>query len=239
MYSKEVTARSPLRIFERSIRGGLGPGNLGVVFSRPGVGKTAFLIGVALDDLLQGRKVLHISIGDAVDHVRGFYDEIFNALAASTELADRAAAHLAVERNRYIHTFRSSSFSLDKIRDAIAFLEQHQEFVPKLVVIDGYPSFEEMDGAALARELEALRGLARSLSAELWLSAISHREDQELDARGVPVSIARVDTALAVLVSLEPEADHIRLRLVKDHENPDVAHLHLELDPTTLLLRWV
>jgi len=30
----------------------------------------------------------------------------------------------------------------------------------------------------------------------------------------------------------------VRLQLVKDHENPDVAELHLELDPRTLLLKW-
>ena len=43
MYTKEINERSPLRVFERSIHGGLGKGNLGVVMSRAGVGKTAFL----------------------------------------------------------------------------------------------------------------------------------------------------------------------------------------------------
>ena len=39
MYRKEVNRSSPLRILERSIHGGLGPGNLGVVMARAGVGK--------------------------------------------------------------------------------------------------------------------------------------------------------------------------------------------------------
>ena len=38
MYSKEMNERSPLRLLEKSIRGGLGKGNLGVVMSRAGIG---------------------------------------------------------------------------------------------------------------------------------------------------------------------------------------------------------
>ena len=55
MYRKELNERSPLRLLENSIHGGLGRGNLGVVVARHGVGKTAFLVGVALDDLLRSK----------------------------------------------------------------------------------------------------------------------------------------------------------------------------------------
>ena len=60
MLLKELTERSPMRVFENSIHGGLGAGNLGVVVARHGMGKTAFLVDIALDDLLRGRKVLHV-----------------------------------------------------------------------------------------------------------------------------------------------------------------------------------
>ena len=49
---------------------------------------------------------------------------------------------------------------------------------------------------------------------------------------------ARFDDYLSVIVHLESQGDHVVLRLVKDHENADLAKLHLELDPRTLLLRW-
>ncbi len=38
MYRKEVNERSPMRVFEKSMHGGLGQGNVGVVASAPGVG---------------------------------------------------------------------------------------------------------------------------------------------------------------------------------------------------------
>ena len=48
MHRKELNERSPLRVLEESIHGGLGRGNVGVIVARKGVGKTAFLVGVAL-----------------------------------------------------------------------------------------------------------------------------------------------------------------------------------------------
>ena len=51
MYRKFLNARSPLRLLERGLHGGLGPGNVGVVLAGHGVGKTSFLVCVALDEL--------------------------------------------------------------------------------------------------------------------------------------------------------------------------------------------
>ena len=69
MYRKFVNARSPLRLLEKGLHGGLGCGNLGVVLAGHGVGKTSFLVCVALDDLLRGNNVLHVSLRDGVPHV--------------------------------------------------------------------------------------------------------------------------------------------------------------------------
>ena len=86
MYRNDFNARSPMRVFEGSMHGGLGRGNLGVVASRAGVGKTAMLVQIGLDNLLRDRKVLHISHEHAVDHVRSYYDEIFHEIATHSRL---------------------------------------------------------------------------------------------------------------------------------------------------------
>ena len=48
-----LNARSPVRLLEKGLHGGLGSGNLGLIVAGPGVGKTAFLVGVGLDTLLR------------------------------------------------------------------------------------------------------------------------------------------------------------------------------------------
>src|SRR5436190_7396471 len=92
MHLKELSHRSPLRLFERSVHGGLGRGNIGVVASRTGVGKTAFLTCLALDDLLRDRRVLHVTTSHTVDHVRAFYDEMFADLAREAHLEETVVA---------------------------------------------------------------------------------------------------------------------------------------------------
>lgn len=233
MYRKEVNERSPLRVFERSIQGGLGKGNVGVVMSRAGAGKTAFLVDIALDELMQERKVLHINIDNPVEKVRGFYDEIFNDLADSQKLERRERAHLIVERNRLIQTYGRESFSMDKVKQGIQLASEHMHFDPEVIILDGWPKFSE----ATEDDINEIAALAKQYNCELWVSARARREDDR-DERGVPTKISRFDSKLSVVINLEPEADHIRLQLLKDHDNADVASLFLELDPRTLLVKW-
>ncbi len=231
MYTKEVNDRSPLRVFEKSIRGGLGKGNLGVVMSRAGVGKTAFLIGVALDDLMRGRNVLHVSSKDSVDHVREFYEEIFNEIRRSSHLQDAALTNYLVERHRIIHTYRGVPMTVARIRKDAAFYAEHAGFSPEVVVVDGF-DFAGADEAGITE----LKELAAGLNVELWLSALTHRDEPVTDPRGVPNPVARFDSWISVMVVLEPLDGATTLRLLKDHDNPDVGSLHLKLDPRTLLL---
>lgn len=233
MYRKEVNERSPMRVFERSIHGGLGKGNVGVVMSRAGVGKTAFLVDIALDDLMRERKVLHINIDDPVEKVRAFYDEIFSDLADSMKLESSDKVHLTVERNRLIQTYSADSFALDKVKNGIALAHEHMNFDPEVIILDGYPRFSQ----ATEQDIVQIKELAKRYDCEVWVSARARRED-DVDERGVPTKIARFEEYLSVLVALLPEHDHVRLQLIKDHDNSSVASLFLELDPKTLLVKW-
>jgi hypothetical protein len=234
MYRKEVHERSPLRVFERSIHGGLGRGNLGLVLSRAGGGKTAFLIAIAVDDLLRDRKVLHVNTRDAAERVREFYDQVFYDLAESSGMSDRAETYRRIERNRRIHSFLGGTFSLAKLQTALGYMSEHADFTPAAIILDGFPDW----GRATEEDLEAVKALAVRYECEVWLSGNVHRDGEEKDARGVPLQIARFDRHLSVIVRLDAEAGHVRLRLVKDHESPEVAALQLELDPSTFLVRW-
>src|SRR5438046_10745208 len=138
MYRKELNERNPLRLFEHSIHGGLGRGNIGVVVARHGIGKTAFLVGIALDDAMRGRKALHVSLDKTVDHIREFYDEIFMDLAHSAHLEDIPAERLEMERNRTIHTYTGKVFTIHKLRHSINFLKEYAHFDPACVIVQAF-----------------------------------------------------------------------------------------------------
>src|SRR5262245_29724219 len=230
MYRKELNERNPLRLLEHSIHGGLGRGNIGVVVARQGIGKTAFLVGIALDDAMRGRKVLHVSLENTVDHLREFYDEIFMDLAHSAHLEDLPSERLEMERNRMIHTYKGKSFTIDKLRHSINFLKEYAQFNPACVILEGI----DFDRATVS-EMTAFRQLAGEFNVEMWMSAVTHR-GVPLDEHGIPQPVAKLSTAIAVIVQMADDNDGVQLSLLKDHDNPDVAKLALALDPSTMLL---
>ena len=234
MVEKSMMERSPVRIFERAIGGGLGDGKMGVVLSRRGVGKTGFLIGLAVDQLLQGRKVLYISTKESVEHINNFFDQIFHAMAASLEMDQVPQKQLRMERNRYIHVYNRDSFSLEKLEQSVAFLKDAAGFVPDMVILDGTPRFESTE----EWEIQGVKKMAAEWGAEIWTSSNIHRQGQESDARGVPNTVARFDDEISVIINLEPESDHVKVKILKEHGSTEPAQVQIELDPKTLLLRW-
>ena len=230
MHRKDVNERSPLRVLDASIHGGLGRGNIGVVVARHGIGKTAFLVGIALDDLMRGRKVLHIALDQPVEKTRAFYQDIFIDLAHSQELDDVWKVRLDLERNRRIHGYTSETFNADKLDETLRFMREHGDFVPTAIIIDGM-DFDDASTELLAR----FREIARTVQAELWMSAVTHR-DSTRDLRGIPEPVARLERAVDVILSMAHDGNAVHVGLHKDHDNPDVSDLKLALDPTTMLL---
>ena len=226
MYRKFLNARSPLRLLEKGLHGGLGPGNLGVVLAGHGVGKTSFLVGVAVDELLRAGRVLHVSLSHTVSHVRAHYDTVFEELAASTHLEDEGLIHGEIDRRRSIRVYPPNSLSTAKLCDAVK-LESEAGAKPTLLVLEG------LELSSLARgDVEDMKALAVELDAEIWLES-SSREEREIQ---VPEALASLGDLVGVILALEPGEGAVRLRALKDHDNPDVSDLHVSLDPRTLLL---
>jgi archaellum biogenesis ATPase FlaH len=237
MYRKEVNERSPMRVFEKSMHGGLGRGNIGVVTARTGVGKTPLLVQIALDDLMRDRRVLHISHEHAVDHVRAYYDEIFHDLAVVSKLENVEAVKFDVERHRLIFSHLSQAMasppslrggrsSLARILETVTFAEEIAHFKADVIVIDHF-DFQHASPDAI----ETLAKLAKDRNVELWLSV--HSDEAPKDG-ALPAPVDRFAEHLGVVVYLQPERDVVRLRLLKDHDAKDLADLHLRLDPHTM-----
>lgn len=238
MYRKEVNERSPMRVFEKSMHGGLGRGNVGVVASVPGMGKTPLLVQIALDDLLRDRKVLHISHEHAVDHVRTFYSEVFHDLCVTSQLEEPETVMLDVERNRMIFSLmtdrdagpasqRGGRTSITRILDVVKFTKETAQFSPDVLIIDG---FDVVGGNE--ESLKALSGLAKEMQVELWLSV---KTNGSVAGQGkLPEPLDKLAEFIGVAVYLEPEGDVVRLRLLKDHGNTELSELNLRLDLPTM-----
>lgn len=232
--SMNVFEKSPVRLLEKALGGGLGRGKFGVVLSRTGVGKTGFLIGLAVDKLLQGRKVMHISTRETVESVRAYYDQMLQAMAEQLGLDNMMQRQLEMERGRHILVYNRETFTLDKLRQSVKFLRDDAGFQPDMVILDGTPRFEYSEDW----EIRGVCELARETDAEFWACSNLHREGQELDDRGVPREVAWHEENIDVILGLQAHADHIRVQILKEHDSEQPANVHLELDPETRTLRW-
>jgi hypothetical protein len=224
---KFLNARSPLRLLEKGLHGGLGRGNLGIVLAGHGVGKTSFLVGVAMDELLRKGRVLHVSTAHSVAHVRAHYDTLFEELASSTHLENDGLIRGEIERNRSIRVYPPNSLTAARLRDAVK-LEREAGGAPSLLVLEG------VDLAGFGRaDVEDLRALAKELDAEVWLESAC--KDERVVR--IPPQVAAVESLLSVILALEPGDDAVRLRALKDHDNTNLSDLHVALDPKSLLLK--
>jgi len=226
VYRKFLNARSPLRLLEKGLHGGLGPGNLGIVIGGHGVGKASFLVGVALDELLRSGRVLHVSMAHTVSHIRDHYDTVFEELVASAHLENGAEVHVDIDRNRSIRVYPRNALTTEKLREAVK-VESDVSGKPSMVLIEGL-DFETTS----RQDFADLKELAGELAAEVWLS-ISSSDEQVTQ---LPPSVERVEDLVSVVLALEPGDDAVLLRALKDHDNPDLTNLHVALDPKTLLL---
>ena len=226
LYRKFLNARSPLRLLEKGLHGGLGPGNLGVVLAGHGVGKTSFLVGVALDELLRSGHVLHVSLENTVQHVRTYYDTIFETLASTTHLEDEAQVHREIDRLRSIRAYPDHALTAQKLRDAVS-VQIDADAKPSVVIVEGL-NFTTLE----PKDLEDIKALAVELAAEIWLS--NSIADERVES--IPSEVKRFDNTISVVLALEPGNGVVALRALKDHDNPDLSELHVSLDPRTLLL---
>ena len=227
---KEFKKGSALRMLERSPEKGLGPGNLGVLVARAGVGKTACLIHIAFDRIFRDGRVVHVSLQDGPDKVSSYYNVILSELLKAFRLKDERETRTLMEKNRMILAYLNQSFDLPRFRENLKNLSEKAAFRPDTLVVDGL-DFSK----AGADTFEAFKILAQEYKTEIWFSALSHRHIAEVNERGIPYPCNSLDYFFNIILQIQPAGSGIQIKLLKDHERPVTPEDALILDPSTFL----
>ena len=225
---RDFISVSPLKILEKSSRKGLGPGNLGVLIARAGVGKTTFLINIAFDKLFGRKKLVHISLEEGPDKVRSYYNVIYSDLAKTLDLTENHLIH--IERDRMILAYVNQSFEIERLRANVKNLIENIQFRPDVLILDGL-DFEKAGRTIF----EGLKEIAKEFEVEIWLSALSHRHIDEINERGIPYPCHELDDLFSIIIQLRPEQSVIFLQLLKDHDNPMIRDISIRVAPNTFL----
>ena len=222
---------SPLKILEMSSSKKLGPGNLGVLMARAGVGKTACLIHIALDKLFRGERLVHISLDDPPDKVTSYYNVIYSDLVKALDIKDDAEKKMLFDRNRMILAYMNKSFEIRRLDENLKTLVEKLEFKPDNLIVDGL-DFEKAE-----RDLfKGFREIAVKYQVEVWFSALSHRHITDINERGILYPCSKMDDLLSIIIQLQPAQNGVFLKLVKDHDSPVKSDASVRLDPNTFLV---
>ena len=229
MGKNELINSNPLRLLGLDKKAEEGKQSLGLVMSRAGLGKTAILVQIALDSMLRGNKVLHVSIGESIEKTRDRYDEILSLMIREN---DRSAVE-EVGRNRMIMTFKEDVFSRAVLEERLKDLIHQDIFKPDCLIIDGY----DFDGNG-RQAMEELKQLMADLGiAIIWFSAISHRDDSRVSADGVPAPCHTIDDLFEVILLIRPEYKVMKLDILRCAYCEVEPGTILTLDPSTMLIQ--
>ncbi|MBF0204344.1 MAG: hypothetical protein HQK67_08520 [Desulfamplus sp.] len=228
MLRKDLIQKSP--VVQILGNESLGEGGFGTVISRAGVGKTQFLVQIAISWLLEGKKVIHISLDESIDKINVRYKEGYNNLIESVGYIDpQKATRLWEDLGpcKFGITCQENTFSPKNIRDYLVSLKKNDLEMPSMIVIDGLDF--DRDCSFL---LDRLSELAGEFSLAMWFSMKSHRKEAFTD-NGFPLQLDKVQERFNKAVYLQPQEDKIEVVIMKDGTKVNERHL---IDPATMML---
>jgi len=230
MLKKDLILKNPLRAWEPDTGRNTATPRMGLVVASRGSGKTAVLVQFALDSLLRGNRVVHVSIGQSLEKTKEWYEDLFQELSRNYRLEHVGEVHSEIAANRLIMTFNIGSFSPAKLEERLKDLIEQDIFVPQSLVIDGF-SFEDAGEA----QVRSLRELVHHRQLHAWLSGVRGSE-QRVSAIGVPAPCDRFESLFDSILLLDPGANGLAMRTLKSDVAGKPDHPAIRLDPTTFLV---
>ncbi len=222
MDKQDFYTKSPVRLFDEAT-GGLKAGEIGLVTSKKGLGKTSVLVQFGMDTLLEGKQLVHVTFDLHSSNVISWYDGIFNELAKKRNVGNESELKDDIVRNRTILNFSLDNFSVTKVVSTLKALKAGGIEVAGLV----------MDGIDFTKvsedDVKAVADYAKAENVKVWTASTA--EGTKL-ADSVP---ANLEKYFAAVLHLASDGSAVAVNVLKMHDKKDVA-ASLKLDSKTLLL---
>ena len=230
MLQHDLTLRNPLRLLKNTRKGLLAPGHFGAILSRSGGGKTALMIQVAMNAILQRKNVLHISLNDPVDKVILWFREVFRQMTHDNDGNQSSLLWDILLPHRLIMTFRAQGFSVEVLEERLKDLSEQGIFLPDLLVIDGIPFVESSH-----RMLGELKKMTERQGLHAWFTVTTHRHEP-LPENDFPIQINPVCDLFEIILQLKSGKSSVKIHLLKGPAGTP-PKMDLVLDPTSLLIQ--
>lgn len=218
MAKQELFERSPVRIYDNAANGGLKAGELGLITSKKGIGKTAVLVQFGLDTLLNGKQAVHVSYEKDTEWYRSVLAEISKNKSMDDDVKDQ------ILRNLTGLKVSQDNFTLDKIVNTLNALKAGGFAVAGVVIDDiDFAKVKESD-------IQTLDAFAKATKTKVWISSTSEADDL---AGQAPKAILPYFSHVVHLVASKAKGTEVKI--LKAGKKP-VADAELKLDAKTALI---
>jgi replicative DNA helicase len=184
-YDKDVETRyreeergaisTPWQHLNGLLMGGLGAGDLGIVFGNPGGGKSWMLVNLGAEAVKMGMNVAHYTLELSADYTGKRYDSLFTGIDFQNLSSNRSKVNDAVSKldgRLIIKEFPMGKTTPQAIENHIQKCKD-LDFVPDLIIID-YVDLLSSRRKSTDRKDEiddvytSIKGMARELKIPIW-----------------------------------------------------------------------
>ena len=223
MDKKDLVNYSPVRHFDKITAGGLKGGELGLITSKKGLGKTAVLVQFGLDAMLQSKQLVHVSFDQHSSNVIAWYDSIFAEIVKQKNITDNSELKNSINRERTILNFNQETFTLPRVIKTLKALKEGGIKVSALVI----------DGLVLdnvkKEDIEAVSAFAKEEEMDIWFS--DTKDSNKLEDSCSKEILPYFDC----VCHIESASHELRLNVLKLRDKTALSE-SVKLDTKTLLM---
>lgn len=224
MVKEDLIERSAVRHFEKSLGGVLQPGEVGIVTAKRGVGKTSMLVQLGLDQLLQGKPIVHISFSQQVDYAITWYNNMFDETAEKKNLEKAVELKSEIIARRIVLNFNQDIVRTTQIIKTVkALFEVGSK--PSALFIDDF-DFSK----AVPEAIRQIKAFAKETGLFVWYTASA-----DVREKGVHPDVKPYAEELDLILYLEPSSEAIKIYALKAREKTNFD-TGCKLDTKTMLL---
>ena len=223
MIKAELFERSAVRCIEKATNGGLKAGELGLLTSKKGLGKTSVLVQFGLDDLFKDKQVFHVSFEQQSSYMITWYQDIFSEIAKKKNISNVSELLNEVVEKRVILNFNQDAVGLPQVVKTVKALAE-SGIKADSIIVDGV-DFSKVS----ANDVKSVADYAKENNISVWFSASS---DSDVIS---DILSNELEPLFACVLHLAQKTDAVELQALK-LPGDSKETLSVRLDSKTLLM---
>lgn len=239
---------------DSKIGGGLSGGELGIVLSPTGGGKSMMLVKFGATALLAGKKVVYYSLELSETSIGNRFDACLNDIHMNMiyefkyEIEGKIKQIQESGGELFIKEYPTGTATIHTIKNHLSGLYRENGFFPDLILIDYADIMKPLDNFSEKRHsltsiYEGIRALSMELNIPAWTASQTNRNavnKDDFDLSSISESLGKAQTADVIVGVARTDADKLakkaKLMLMKNRNGQDGYSMEMNFDTSKVLI---